>query len=111
MVTRVKLESTLLYIMPILAETLEVCGSICQEKKMVEIRFRIKAQCFDKLYSVPITDFPFGYTYAEYIVHFPLVMLISLFFQHSSSTINCAFMAVAVKRAPLFQTNMAVPCC
>lgn len=63
MVTRVKLESTVLYIMPILAETLEVCGSICQEKKMVEIRFCIKAQCFDKLYSVPITDSHFRYTY------------------------------------------------
>jgi hypothetical protein len=37
-------------------------------KKMVEIRILIKAQCFDKVYSVPITDFSFMYTYAEYNV-------------------------------------------
>lgn len=110
MVTRVKLESTVLYIyIPIFAETIEVCGSI--HKKMVEIRILIKAQCFDKLYSVPITDFPSLYTNDEYNVHFPLEMLISLLFQHGSSTTNGAFIAVTVTNAQKFQTNMAVKCC
>lgn len=78
---------------------------------MVEIQILIKAQCFDKLHSVPITDFPFMYTYAEYNVLFSLEMLISLLFQHCSSTTNSAFIAVTFKSAPMFQTNMAVQCC
>jgi len=78
---------------------------------MVEIRILNKAQCFDKLYSVPFTDFRSMYTYAEYNVLFPLEMLISLLFQHSSSTTNGAFVAVTVRSSQKFQTNMAVQCC
>jgi hypothetical protein len=56
MVTKVKLESTVLYIIPIFVETLEVCGFIY--KKKVEIRILIKLSALTSYIQCQSLTFP-----------------------------------------------------